>query len=134
MRFFLIFSGCLLLTTLPTWGQEVAIDLSIARLSPRAVQYEPNADWGNNYHVLLAEQTEVSQEASQLADLKTTEETLDHRKLRYWKIREIVLNAPAVRPHFLVKSKLPRRSGGTKKAHQDRETLDEIISKLKIMY
>ncbi len=131
MRFYLAFSGFLLLSTLQSWGQEVAIDLSIDYLSPRTVKYVPTNDWGDIHHPFLINETESQQK---LQEPTAVEETADHRKLRYWKIQKIVLHAPAVRPHFLAQSKLPQRSTNTKLSHQKQERLEELLSKLKIVY
>ncbi len=131
MRFYLAFSGCLLLSTLQSWGQEVAIDLSIDYLSPRTLKYLPTDDWGSIRHPPLVDETESPQKAQ---EFKAVEETSDHQKLRYWKLQKIVLNAPIVRPHFLTKSKLPQRCTNTKLSHQKRERLEELMSKLKVVY
>ncbi|MGB3588943.1 MAG: hypothetical protein WBA23_20520 [Tunicatimonas sp.] len=134
MRFSIAFFGLLVLATLPSRGQEVAVDLSIDRLSPRPVNDAPEANWGNVHHPLLAEQTNDQPDIQQYYQCKSAENAVDHRKLRYWKIQKIVRNAPVARPHFLVQSKSPRHSAGTKVPKQRHEALQEMMSKRKVVY
>ncbi|WKN44418.1 hypothetical protein [Tunicatimonas pelagia] len=114
-----------------SYAQEVAIDLSIDRLSPRAISYSPEMDWRSTFHPLLEVEFETSSEVS---DYQQEEGTVDDQKHRFWKIEEIILNAPDCRPHFLIKERLPHRCSGIQISEQDIENLEKIISDLQTVY
>lgn len=117
-----------------SYAQEVAIDFSIDRLSPRIINYSHETNWEATFHPLPEVAAETSPEVSTYDWQQREEGTMDSQKHRFWKIKEIILNAPDCRPHFLAKSKLPHRCASITMSDQDKVTLEKIISDLQMVY
>ncbi|MEM6843669.1 MAG: hypothetical protein AAF632_15685 [Bacteroidota bacterium] len=134
MKRSIIFLVSFFLISSLSYAQEVAIDLSIDRLSPRAISYSPETDWRLTFHPLLEVAAEISPEVPDYDWQQREKGNIDNQKHKFWKIEEIILNAPDCRPHFLAKPKLPHHCSGIQLSDQDKETLEKIISDLQMVY
>ncbi|MEM9829448.1 MAG: hypothetical protein AAF944_02360 [Bacteroidota bacterium] len=134
MKRSIIFLVSFFLISSLSYAQEVAIDLSIDRLSPRAISYSPETDWRLTFRPLPEVAAETSPEISAYNWQQTEYGAIDSQKHRFWKIKEAILNAPECRPHFLVKENLPHRCSGIQLSDQDKETLKKIIFDLQTVY
>lgn len=134
MRLLLILFGYLFFSASLVLGQDLAIDLSVNRLSSRQLVPLAEINQPANHLFLLETESKFQTAESEHTFSDKSDHLSSATALRYRKIRRIVYEAPLVRPHFLTRSELPRCGSVAKIADNDHSIPKKLSSSWQLVY
>ncbi|MGD1891211.1 MAG: hypothetical protein ACFB15_11535 [Cyclobacteriaceae bacterium] len=130
MRFLTVIFSYLLLANLPSWGQEVVIDIPTEglSLSTSATRLEFDRSYlpsAIENDILILEHRYI---------LPQEKNTIDVQESPYIRTRKIICNAPMAYPHFLVRPRPTQYHSRLDIPERDNQILQKLATDLRVVY